>query len=70
MAGNGVSNYKVIQRFLNRVDMKKLLMWLYYEDFVFIIGDSNEMEWYKAPKTHYVGTLEDGKKAGYWLMVL
>lgn len=70
MAGNSGSNYKVIQRFLKRVDLKKLLMRLYQEDAEFIIGDPTEMERYKAPKTPYVGTLNDGITAGYWLMVL
>jgi hypothetical protein len=28
------------------------------------------MERYHAPKTAYVGTLKDGKTAGYWLLVL
>ena len=64
------SNYKIIQRFLKRVDVKQLLMRLYQEDAEFIIGDPTEMERYKAPKTAYVGTLSDGKTAGYWLMVL
>ena len=70
MAGNSVSNYKVIQRFLKQVDLKKLLMRLYQEDAEFILGDPTEMERYKAPKTPYVGTLNDGNTAGYWLMVL
>jgi Transposase DDE domain len=64
------SNYKTIQRFLKRVDVKQLLMRLYQEGAEFIIGDPTEMERYKAPKTAYVGTLSDGKTAGYWLMVL
>jgi hypothetical protein len=64
------SNYKSIQRFLNKVDMKQTLLRLYQEDAEFIIGDPTEMERYKAPKTSYVGTLSDGKTAGYWLMVL
>ncbi|MCJ7530507.1 MAG: transposase, partial [Anaerolineales bacterium] len=70
MAGNSESNYKVIQRFIKKVDMKKLLMRLYQEDAEFIIEDATEMERYKAPKTSYVGILRDGKTAGYWLMVL
>lgn len=69
-AGNSASNYKVIQRFIKKVDLKKLLMRLYQEDAEFIIGDATEMERYKAPKTSYVGILSDGKTAGYWLMVL
>jgi hypothetical protein len=65
-----ISNYKKIQRFLKQVEMKPLLMRLYQEDAEFIIGDPTEMERCRAPKTAYVGTLSDGKTAGYWLMVL
>lgn len=67
---NSVSNYKVIQRFIKQVDLKETLMRLYQESAEFVIGDPTEMERYKAPKTSYVGTLSDGKTAGYWLMVL
>jgi hypothetical protein len=70
MDGNSSSNYKVIQRFLKQVDLKRLLLRLYQEDAEFVIGDPTEMERYKAPKTSYVGTLSDGKTPGYWLMVL
>ena len=70
MTGNSSSRYKEIQRFLKKVDLKKSLMRLYQEDAEFVIGDPTEMERYKAPKTSYVGTLSDGKTAGYWLMVL
>ncbi len=71
MAGQkSESNYKVIQRFLKQVDLKQLLMRLYQEEVEFIIGDPIEMARCKAPKTSYVGTLSDGKTAGYWLMVL
>jgi hypothetical protein len=70
MAGDSASNYKVIQRFIKKVDLKKLLMRLYQEDAKFIIGNATEMERYKAPKTSYMGILSDGKTAGYWLMVL
>ena len=71
MAGQkSESNYKVIQRFMKQVDLKQLLMRLYQEEAEFIIGDPTEMERCKAPKTSYVGTLSDGKTAGYWLMVL
>ncbi len=47
-----------------------MLLRFYQEDAEFMIGDPTEMERYKAPKTAYVGTLSDGKTAGYWLMVL
>ncbi len=70
MAGKSESNYKVIQRFLKAVDTQELLMRLYQEQAEFVIGDPTEMVRYKAPKTSYVGTLKDGKTAGYWLMVL
>jgi hypothetical protein len=70
MNGNSSSRYKEIQRFLKAVDLKKALKRLYQEDAEFIIGDATEMERYKAPKTSYVGTLSDGKTAGYWLLVL
>jgi len=70
MAGKSSSRYKEIQRFLKKVDLKQSLMRLYQEDAEFVIGDPTEMERYKAPKTSYVGTLSDGKTAGYWLMVL
>ena len=70
MAGNSSSRYKEIQRFLKKVDLKQTLLRLYQEDAEFVIGDPTEMERHKAPKTSYVGTLSDGKTAGYWLLVL
>jgi len=70
MDGNSSRNYKVIQRFLKKVELKRLLLRFYQEDAEFVIGDPTEMERYKAPKTAYVGTLSDGKTPGYWLMVL
>jgi hypothetical protein len=70
MAGKSDSNAKAIQRFMKKVDFKRLLLRFYREDAEFLIGDPTEMERYKAPKTPYVGTLSDGKTAGYWLMVL
>jgi hypothetical protein len=70
MSGNSERNYKTIQRFLKRLDLKQLLLRFYQQSAEFVIGDPTEMERYKAPKTAYVGTLKDGKTAGYWLMVL
>ena len=70
MSGQSERNYKVIQRFLQQVSMKQQLLRFYQEDAEFVIGDPTEMERYRAPKTPYVGTLRDGKTAGYWLMVL
>ena len=70
MAGKSESNYKKIQRFIEKVDLKRLLLRFYQEEAEFMIGDPTEMERYRAPRTSYVGTLSDGKTAGYWLMVL
>jgi hypothetical protein len=70
MSGKSESRYKEIQRFLKKADLKQALMRLYQEDAEFVIGDPTEMQRYKAPKTSYVGTLKDGKTAGYWLLVL
>jgi hypothetical protein len=70
MAGKSSSNYKAIQRFLKKVDLKHVLLRFYQEEAEFVIGDPTEMERYRAPNTSYVGTLSDGKTAGYWLMVL
>jgi hypothetical protein len=70
MSGKSSSRYKEIQRFLKAVDLKQALKRLYQEDAEFVIGDPTEMERHKAPKTSYVGTLSDGKTAGYWLLVL
>jgi hypothetical protein len=70
MTGKSERGYKVIQRFLQRVDLKKTLLRLYQEEAKFVIGDPTEMERYKAPKTNYVGKLSDGESYGYWLMVL
>jgi hypothetical protein len=55
---------------MQKVELKPLLLRFYQEEAEFVIGDPTEMERYKAPKTSYVGTLSDGKTAGYWLMVL
>ena len=70
MDGNSSRNYKMLQRFLKKVDLKRLLLRFYQEEAEFVIGDPTEMERCKAPKTSYVGTLSDGKTPGYWLMVL
>jgi len=70
MSGKSERYYKTIQRFLDLVNVKQLLMRFYQEGAEFVIGDPTEMERYHAPKTPYVGTLKDGKTAGYWLMIL
>jgi hypothetical protein len=70
MAGKSSSNYKMIQRFLCQIDLKQVLLRFYQEDAKFVIGDPTEMVRYNAPKTSYVGTLSDGRTAGYWLLML
>jgi hypothetical protein len=68
--GKSSSNYKMLQRFLDRIDLKQVLLRFYREDAKFVIGDPTEMVRYNAPKTSYVGTLSDGRTAGYWLLML
>jgi len=70
MMGKSASCYKMIQRFLDKVDLKQALLRCYQEDAEFVMGDPTEMERFRAPKTTYVGTLSDGATAGYWLLVL
>ncbi len=70
MKGKGASCYKMIQRFLAKVDLKQVLLRFYQEEADYVIGDPTEMERFRAPHTAYVGTLSDGMTAGYWLMVL
>ena len=70
MSGKPGANYKAIQRFLEQNDPKAALMRLYQEDAPFIIGDPTEMPRPYARKTQYVGTLKDGKTAGFWILML
>ena len=70
MNGPSDCNYKRIQRFLQRTDLRDVLFRLFQEEAEFVIGDPTEMPRYKAPKTAYVGTLSDGKTPGYWLLAL
>src|SRR4030065_2459319 len=70
MRGKSASCYKMIQRFLAKVDLKQVLLRFYQEEADYVIGDPTEMERFRAPKTHYVGTLSDGMTAGYWLLIL
>lgn len=70
MTGKSESRYKEIQRFLKKTDLKQSLLRLYQEEAEFVIGDPTEMKRYKAPKTSYVGTLQDGITPGYWMLVL
>ncbi len=69
MSGKSESRYKEIQRFSEEADLKQAVMRFYQEDAEFVIGDPTEMERY-GPKNPLCGHIEDGKTAGYWLMVL
>ena len=70
MPGREAANYKAIQRFLQQVDVKALLLRLFQADAPFVIGDPTEMPRPQARKTSYVGTLKDGKTHGFWLLLL
>jgi hypothetical protein len=70
MSGNETANYKCIQRFVAKTNLKANLMRLYQEDAPFLIGDPTEMPRPEASKTEYVGTLSDGETKGYWLLIL
>jgi hypothetical protein len=70
MPGKEAANYKLLQRFLQQVDVKALLGRLFQADAPFVIGDPTEMPRPQARKTSYVGTLKDGKTRGFWLLLL
>ncbi len=70
MRGKSASCYKRIQRFLQNVDMKQVLLRFYHPEAGYVIGDPTEMARSRARKTAYVGILSDGMTPGYWLMML
>ena len=70
MAGPPDANYKMLQRFLGKVDLKAILGRLFQAEAEFVIGDPTEMPRPQAKKTGYVGRLSDGQTLGYWLLVL
>ena len=70
MTGNPAGNYKTIQRFIQQVDSKAVLMRLFQEEADFVIGDPTEMPRAQAKKTDYVGILSDGSTRGYWMLTL
>jgi hypothetical protein len=70
MDGKSDACCKAIHRFLGQVEVKGILLRLFQEEAEFVIGDPTEMPRYKAPKTGYVGTINDGETCGYWLMTL
>lgn len=70
MPGKPAANYKALQRFLAKVNLKDVLLRFYQEQAEFVIGDPTEMQRPQAKKTAYVGQLSDGQTLGYWLLVL
>ena len=70
MPGKAESNYKRLQRFLHKVDVKAVLWRLFQADAAFVIGDVTEIARPQARKTAYVGTLKDGKTRGFWTLLL
>jgi hypothetical protein len=70
MGGKEAANYKAIQRFLEDTELQEILLRLFQEEALFVIGDPTEMPRPQAKKTEYVGTLSDGETKGYWLMLL
>lgn len=70
MPGNPAASYKALQRFLARADPKTALWRLFQAQAPFVIGDPTEIPRPQARKTPYVGTLQDGKTRGFWLLQL
>ena len=70
MTGSVSANYKAIQRFLQRVDVKAHLLRLLPADAPYVIGDPTEIARPQAYKTEYVGKLKDRQTRGFWLLLL
>lgn len=70
MAGSPAADYKLIQRFFAHAEPQKALRRLFQVEAPFVIGDPTEIARPQARRTHYVGTLKDGKTKGFWLMLL
>ena len=70
MPGRPAGNYKAIQRFLSQVDPRETLLRLFQVSAPFVIADPTEIPRPQARKTPYVGTLQDGKTRGFWLLAL
>lgn len=70
MPGNPEANYKTIQRFLAEADPKRALWRLCHKEAPFVLMDVTEMPRLQARRTEYVGRLQDGKRRGFWLLVL
>jgi hypothetical protein len=64
MRGEEAANYKYLQRFMDQVDPKEVLLRLFQSEAPFMIGDPTEMPRPQAKKTDYVGTLSDSETRG------
>ncbi len=70
MPGNPDANYKCVQRCLDQSDPKAALLRLLQGDAPFVIGDPTEIPRPQARNTSYIGTLSDGQRRGFWLLLL
>lgn len=70
MPGKPAAKYKEIQRFLRQVDTKSALLRLFQAEAPFVLCDATEIARPQARRTEYVGRLKDGKRRGFWLLVL
>ena len=59
MMGEDTANYKCLERFIDRVDPKGVLLRLFQSKALFMIGDPTEMPRPMAKKTDYGGTISD-----------
>lgn len=64
------ANYKMLQRFLARVDPREALQRLFDGEAAFVLGDPTEIERPQARSTPYVGRISDGKTRGFWALLL
>lgn len=70
MGGQYEANYKMIQRFLKKADLKTALQRCFDGEAEFVIGDPTEIERAGAKHTDYVGRLSDGDTRGFWMLTL
>lgn len=64
------ANYKMVQRFLARVDPREALQRLFDGEAAFVLGDPTEIERPQARSTPYVGRIQEGKTRGFWMLLL
>lgn len=69
MRGSEAAAYKRLQRLMERVDPREVLLRLFAEQSPFVLGDPTEIERPEARKTSYVGYLKK-KRRGFWALIL